>query len=244
VTDRSTLSERTADVFAGSGLLAPGARRLAAARLRTRCGQTLPFSAARWHAPAAAEEVEVLDQVRGPVLDLACGPGRLVRHLLDRGIVAVGVDTAPDAVAAAQRQGVPVVLADLWQDLPLEGAWETVLLFDGNIGIGAAPDALLARCRQLLAPSGGVVVEVGPPGTATTTVEARIEWNGWRSGWFKWATVSLADVQALAGEAGLSLRWVHARGGRIFARLEVATIAGVTAEPDQDSGERDEDAAA
>lgn len=206
-------------VFAGSGLLAHGAGRLGEAELWTRCGLNLPFSAARWHAPAAIEEVEVLAEVTGPVLDLACGPGRLVRHLVERGVMAVGVDAAPDAVAAARRRGVPALLRDLWETLPLEGSWQTVLLFDGNIGIGARPAELLERCGRLLTPGGSVVAEVGGPGTTSLTAEARIEWCGWRSAWFPWATVAAVDLPEVAAAVGLEVVKVHQIGDRSFAHL-------------------------
>jgi len=211
--------ERVANAFSASGLLADDSAELAAARLCTRTGELLPFAAERWHRPAEVEEIAVLDHVVGPVLDLACGPGRLVRHLVDRGVVAVGVDTAPEAVAAATRRGVPAVLGDLWGALPDEGAWETVLLFDGNIGIGAEPVALLRRCAELMAPGGGLVVELGPLGTTTRQFEARIEWGGWTSGWFPWATVGVQDLTGLAGAARLEVRWVRQEAGRCFARL-------------------------
>lgn len=215
----------TSDAFSASGLLAAGAQHLAEAALRARSGERLPFAAGRWHAPAAAEEIAALDHVVGPALDLACGPGRLVRHLVDRGVVAIGVDAAPDAVDAALSRGAPALLGDLWGDLPDEGTWETVILFDGNIGIGAQPVALLDRAAALLAPGGGVLVEVGPPGTRSGAFEARIEWGPWRSAWFPWATVGVADIADLAAAAQLDVRWVQQRGGRCFVRLEPALEA-------------------
>ncbi len=211
--------DEVAGIFAGSGLLAHDARRLGEARLRTRCGRSLPFSATRWHAPAAREEIEVLEEVIGPVVDLACGPGRLVRHLMGRGVPALGVDAAPDAVAAATRRGVPALLGDLWGALPREGSWQTALLFDGNIGIGARPGDLLARCGRLLAPGGRLLAEVGGPGTLSITADARIEWGGWRSGWFPWATVSVDDLPEVASVAGLEVAGVRQLAGRTFARL-------------------------
>jgi hypothetical protein len=48
--------------------------------------------------------------------------------------------------------------------LPAEGAWQTVLLADGNIGIGSDPRALLGHCIELIAPMGVVLVEVDPDG--------------------------------------------------------------------------------
>ncbi|GAA2003608.1 class I SAM-dependent methyltransferase [Nakamurella flavida] len=39
---------------------------------------------------------------RGPVLDAGCGPGRVTRHLADRGVRAFGVDLSPEMVRIAR----------------------------------------------------------------------------------------------------------------------------------------------
>lgn len=214
------MSATAAAAFAASGLLGTDVGRRAAARLRTRDGRDLPLVPHRWHGEADDLEAAVLGGVRGPVLDLACGPGRLVRHLQDRGVEALGVDSSPDAVEAARLRGAPAVLGDLWGPLPAEGSWATALLFDGNIGIGARPAALLRRCAELLAPGGTVVAEVGPPGTTTGASDVRLECGSWRSGWFPWATVGPERLPALAGAAGLRVARVRAGAGRCFAWLE------------------------
>lgn len=216
---------RTAGAFASSGLLGVAAADLAGARLRQRNGRELPFSPGRWHAEANPEEVEILAGVQGPVIDLACGPGRLVRHLLDCGVEALGVDAAPDAVDAALRRGAPALLADLWSPLPDEGSWETALLFDGNIGIGAEPAALLDRCAELLAPGGTLITEVGPRGCGTGPVEVRIEWGAWSSAWFPWAVVGVDELGRLGRSAGFSVVGVGGGGGRRFARLDLVDRA-------------------
>ena len=45
--------------------------------------------------------------------------------------------------------------------LPGERRWGTVLLLDGNIGIGGDPVRLLRRCADLVRPRGQVLAEVG-----------------------------------------------------------------------------------
>jgi hypothetical protein len=140
------------------------------------------------------------------------------------------VDAAPDAVAAARQRGAPALLRDLWGRLPLEGSWRTVLLFDGNIGIGGEPGALLDRCRRLLAPGGTVLAEIGAPATGSMAVEARIEWGDWGSAWFPWATVSVDTVDEVAVRAGLEVARVHECGSRWFAHLVPdAALADVAA---------------
>ena len=59
-------------------------------------------------------------------------------------------------------------------------AWRTILLLDGNIGIGGAPVALLRRAGELLAPDGRIVVETDPPGAPTHRVRVRLEAPGAR----------------------------------------------------------------
>jgi SAM-dependent methyltransferase len=39
---------------------------------------------------------------RGPVLDAGCGPGRITRHLADRGVDAFGVDLSPEMIHVAR----------------------------------------------------------------------------------------------------------------------------------------------
>lgn len=45
----------------------------------------------------------------GPVLDIGCGPGHLVRCLLDDGYDAHGIDVSPEQVALAQAAGLSQV---------------------------------------------------------------------------------------------------------------------------------------
>jgi SAM-dependent methyltransferase len=175
------------------------------ARLRTRDGDLLPFELSRWCGQADEEERAVLAGVEGPVLDVGCGPGRLVHHLVLAGLTAMGVDPAPGAVALAQRRGAPVLQRGVWERMPGEGRWATVLLFDGNVGIGGEPVALLRRCAELLRPGGRVLVEVEAPGAASRLVEARIERGVEATPWFPWATLGVADAGTAAARAGMEV---------------------------------------
>lgn len=203
--------------------------------MRTRSGALVGLDPERWHAPADPDEVAVLGDATGTVLDVGCGPGRLVRHLLAQGVTAMGVDPSPGAVARAQERGAPVLQRSVWERLPGEGRWGTVLLFDGNIGIGGDPVALLERCRSLLGRPGRVLAEVGTPGTPTGTLEVRLERGPVTTEWFSWATVSGSDVGELAADAGLATRWVRPFGAqgslRWFALLETVDAGNGTDRP-------------
>ena len=67
----------------------------------------------------------------------------------------------------ARAGGAQALRHSLFDPLPGEGRWATVLLMDGNVGIGGDPVALLARINQLLAPAGIALVEVDGPSSPT-----------------------------------------------------------------------------
>ena len=191
--------------------------------VRPHGGEALTLDLARWNAPATDEERALLATVEGPVIDLGCGPGRLVFDLAARRVRALGVDSSPAAVHLARRRGATVLRRDLFGRLPGEGRWATALLFDGNIGIGGDPVRLLSRCRRLTAPQSRVVVEVEPPGTGWRRLSARLEHDGRRSAPFAWAVVGADAIGELAGLAGLSLEAMTVTAsGRWFADLAPA----------------------
>jgi SAM-dependent methyltransferase len=189
--------------------------------LRTADGGALPLDPARWHADPTAAEEHLLAATPGPVLDVGCGPGRLVLGLARRGAVALGVDPAPAACALARDRGAPVLQRSVFDPLPGQGRWRTILLADGNIGIGGDPLRLLRRCRELLARDGTIIVEVQHPGSGCRAHRVRLERGGQHGPWFSWATVDADAIAGLAAAAGLELHHLHhvAAEKRWFAHL-------------------------
>jgi hypothetical protein len=129
------------------------------------------------------------------------------------------VDTSRVAVRLARSAGATAVCRSIFDPVPGEGAWDTVLLADGNVGIGGDPVALLARCRDLIGPDGRVLVELDPPGTGVRSDRVRLEHGSERGSWFDWAHVGLDAVEALAAAAGLDVTETWQRSGRSFAAL-------------------------
>jgi SAM-dependent methyltransferase len=154
------------------------------------------------------------------VLDVGCGPGRHVHALARHGVLAVGIDISPAAVALARRRGAAVLEGSIFDRIPGAGMWRTALLLDGNIGIGGCPDALLARLAGLLAPGGTVLAELDRPGTGVVRSRVRIEDGELVGDWFAWARVAVDAVDGPARAAGLRVaaRWHD--GARWFAELE------------------------
>jgi hypothetical protein len=105
----------------------------------------------------------------------------------------------------------------VFDPLPGHGRWATVLLADGNIGIGGRPARLRRRCADLLAPSGRIRIEA-EPGNVDERLTARLEHpDGRRGPVFPWARVGMPAVTRAAEDAGLSIggHWQHS--GRTFA---------------------------
>ncbi|MDA0184420.1 class I SAM-dependent methyltransferase [Solirubrobacter phytolaccae] len=187
------------------------------ARIRAADGglEVLPLD--RWLAPADATDDAILQDLRAPVLDLGCGPGRHLARLRELGKDGLGVDLSTVAVAFARERGATAITGSLWDAVP--GTYRTILLLDGNIGIGGAPILLLKRAAELLRDDGEIVVETDPPGMPTRRVRMRIEAPGMVSEWFRWARVGADDAAAIAERAGLHVTDRRELSGRTFVTL-------------------------
>ena len=181
----------------------------AGAVLRAEDGTVLHAPADRWFRAAEPAETRALAGIGGPVLDIGCGPGRHVVALAEQGIPALGIDITTSAVHHARSRGVPVLERCVFDAVPGAGRWRSALLLDGNLGIGGQPVLLLQRVRELLAPSGRVLVEVEAPGRAPVPGRVRFEIAGAAGPWFDWASVDMDGLDDVCGGANLRVeaRW-------------------------------------
>ena len=175
--------------------------------------------AERWLGSLTRADESVLARVEAPVLDVGCGPGRHVVALAERGVVTLGIDVTPGAVGLARVRGAPVLERSVFERVPGSGRWASVLLLDGNVGIGGDPVALLTRVTALLAPAGHTLVELDPPDRESTVDVVRLRVDGAAGPWFAWARVGAADIGAIAAESGLVVAEDWTEGGRWFAAL-------------------------
>ena len=195
--------------------------------LRDTDGDEIRLDAHRWHGEVDPDERAVLGALSGPVLDVGCGPGRVVVDFGRRGVPSLGVDPAPGAVRLARQRGATVLQRSVFDRLPAEGRWGAVVLLDGNVGIGGDAVRLLARCRHLVALDGTILVEVDAPGSGWRTRRVRVEHGGEVGPWFDWVVVGADAIGMVAGVAGLRLERLEHAGGRWFAHLTRAErVAG------------------
>ncbi|GAA3799137.1 class I SAM-dependent methyltransferase [Streptomyces chiangmaiensis] len=172
--------------------------------LRRADGWLLPLEVERWCAEADSVDLEVLGRCEGSVLDVGCGPGRLVAALAAQGRCVLGIDVSEAAIARTVRRlrhplperdralGLgPALRRSVFEPVPGEGHWDTALLMDGNVGIGGDPRALLRRLAQLLSPSGLLIAE-----TAPVDIDERV-------------TVQVVHIVGSGGSTGSPFPWAR-----------------------------------
>lgn len=172
-------------------------------------------------AHADGEDLDALGRTRGPILDVGCGPGRIVSAGASLGRPTLGIDVSAPSLAIARRHGAMVLQRSVFDRVPRAGRWGAVVLFDGNIGIGGDPAGLLRRCASLLAPAGSILVETHRDPARRTTFRARLVDEFGSGPTFPWAGLGAAALPEVAARCGLRTQqsWLTPTGRR-FSLLE------------------------
>lgn len=197
--------------------------------LRRTDGWLLPLDVERWCAAPDPADLSALRRCAGPVLDIGCGPGRLVAALAALGHRSLGIDVSEAAVRHTLGLGGTALRRSVFETLPGEGRWGTALLMDGNIGIGGDPVALLARVAELLAPRGLLLAETAPV-DIDERVRVHVDDGSGRAApdeVFPWARLGTPALLRYAGAAGWQVADQWSAGGRSFVALRRRDVRGV-----------------
>ncbi|MEH0111189.1 class I SAM-dependent methyltransferase [Tersicoccus sp. MR15.9] len=154
----------------------------------------------QWMAEPTPSDRSILDLVDGPILDVGCGPGRMLQAARDRALEAVGVDLNPEAAGLARSRGDRVLEQSVFA--PIAGRWNGFLLIDGNIGIGGDPLQLLRRLRRLAHRGARLLVETDRQEHLEEHYQAVLCDEGGRCGeQFAWSRVGAHPLRRLARAA-------------------------------------------
>jgi SAM-dependent methyltransferase len=179
----------------------------------------LPLDVSRWSGAADVVDMFVVARCEPPVLDLGCGPGRMVRALSESGRAALGVDMSSVAVGLSMARGGPALRRRINQPLPAEGRWGTALLMDGNVGMGGEVAALLARCAQLVRPGGLVICEVDRVSRRHESHTVVLRTEDATSVALRWSRIGAAALLEAAKSLDLLLVEEWTAGERVFVAL-------------------------
>lgn len=175
----------------------------------------------------ASYATDALAYVRGRVLDVGCGAGRISLYLQDLGHEVVGVDISPGAVDTSRRRGVldarEISITQVGPDL---GVFDTLVFFGNNFGLfGNEKRArwLLRRFHRLTSEGGRIVAECTDPyqteeeahlsyhesnrkrGRMGGQVRVRVRYKKFRTPWFDWLLASEEEVRGLLEGTGWHL---------------------------------------
>jgi SAM-dependent methyltransferase len=177
--------------------------------------------------------------VRGRVLDVGVGAGRVALHLQERGHEVVGIDNSPLAVEVARRRGVKDArLLPFVQIGPDLGVFDTVVMMCNNFGLfGSAAGAkrMLRRLSRLTSDGARIVAGSRDPygtdnpdhlrfqeqnrqrGRMAGQLRLRTRHGLYRGRWFDYLLVSPEEMDALAKSGGWQVeRRIEDDGGEDY----------------------------
>lgn len=181
--------------------------------------------------------------VRGRVLDIGCGAGRVCLHLQERGLDVVGIDNSPSAVEGCRRRGVKDVR--LWEIGEIDGrlgSFDTLVMLGNNFGLlGGERSArrALRRLHAVTRPRGRLIGQSFDPHSLTSPSQVayvsrnrecgrlpgrqrvRVRYVDRSTPWFDVTIFSPDEMAALLDGTGWRLgRTLPGRGGGYVAILD------------------------
>ena len=162
--------------------------------------------------------------VRGRVLDVGAGAGRVALHLKARGHDVLAIDASPLAIRTCRLRGVRKArvlrLADVSARL---GRFDTIVMYGNNFGLFGSPRrarALLRRLHKLTVPATRIVAETRNPyrggspdhrryharnrrrGRAPGQIRMRVRYGRACTRWFDYLFVSPRELHAIVANTG------------------------------------------
>jgi SAM-dependent methyltransferase len=174
----------------------------------------------RW----AIHERRCMRWVRGRVLDVGCGAGRVTMHLRDRGHEVRGFDASPLAIEACRRRGIgDVEVRPITRIGRGMGTFDTIVMLGSTLGLlgdAARARRLLLRMHRMTDEAGRIVASTRDPHATDDPLDLeylrrnelrgrmpgqwrmRVRYRDLRTPWFDHLTVSGAELESLLDGTG------------------------------------------
>jgi SAM-dependent methyltransferase len=184
--------------------------------------------------------------VRGRVLDVGCGAGRVCLHLQGRGLDVVGIDSSPGAVACSRRRGVhDVRLMELGAVDASLGRFDTIVFLGQNFGmLGsiARGRRLLRRLHAISTERGRIVAEMYDPhrsdhpaerryrqrnverGRMAGQLRIRLRYRHMATAWQDWLQLSIPELERLLDGTGWRLSRTLGAGPSYVAIIDRGVV--------------------
>jgi SAM-dependent methyltransferase len=169
--------------------------------------------------------------IRGRVMDVGCGAGRVALELQKRGLDVVGLDASPLAAEAAKLRGVNEVWSTPIENLGRKiESFDSLVLFGNNFGIFQTPTRahqILTRLAAATKRDARIFVEStaaycgGAPGfdrsyyhrnkasgRSPGQLKLRYHYEHLIGPWFKWIYVTRSEMRAIVVGTGWHLERV------------------------------------
>jgi 2-polyprenyl-3-methyl-5-hydroxy-6-metoxy-1,4-benzoquinol methylase len=176
-------------------------------------------------------ERQSMRYVRGRVLDVGCGAGRVTLHLQRRGFDAVGLDASSLAIQAARLRGVKQLRCASLETLASNiGSFDTVVMFGNNFGIFGSTERarkILTQWAKKTNPRARIFLESTNPycggapgidrayyrrnkerGNSPGLARFRYHYDHYVGSWFSWLYVSRSELRVLVRGTGWHLAHV------------------------------------
>jgi SAM-dependent methyltransferase len=188
-------------------------------------------------------ERKAMKLVKGRVIDLGCGAGRVALYLQQKGFDVLGFDISPLALKVCRERGLQRVRRGSVQDLRFpRNSFDTAIMFGNNFGLLGTPTKarrVLGRMHNMISDGGLILAETADPydtedpahlayhkmnrkkGRLPGQIRLRVRYNQYATPWFYWLMASRKEMSDIIHGTGFEIAgYVDSSGPRYVGMLQ------------------------